>query len=362
MTGINPQLGGLGIKISIDDSGVPQKLKKTEGALRTSANATKKLTAASSRASRGLLELSRGAEDAAVGFGLNGFQGAMRGATNNLTQFAFIAGGPALGAIAGFVAAGVSMLPILFNIASGSKEATEGVEKLNTALDRLTKIRLGNLKFEREREGAHPDVRTALIKKQIRQGDLEDAEVRLKGTQEQRGAQIKEFAKTLIDLRFGGPQQATIDDILRQREIDSGKPGEEFRGLGRAGFAELQAQRKTVREDISIGNVKPEIIEKAIRSRAGSNVASEMNEFLTKTTDAESEATSTVLKLRRQVQLLTNDVEKFKQNRPNLDFLIEFNERMQKTEREADRKARKGVQPGEGPNLDFLIGADEIKQ
>lgn len=74
----------------------------------------------------GFLELSRGLEDASVGFQLNGLQGAVRGASNNLSTMAFIMGGPVAGAIAGLTAAA---LPSLVNWLSKSKEATRDFAK-----------------------------------------------------------------------------------------------------------------------------------------------------------------------------------------------------------------------------------------
>lgn len=60
------------------------------------------------KASRGLLELSRGAEDFAVSFGTGGIAGGLRGAANNISQFAAMMN-PLAGAFAGLGIAAVSM-------------------------------------------------------------------------------------------------------------------------------------------------------------------------------------------------------------------------------------------------------------
>lgn len=95
------------------------------GALRT-------VPGSSNAAARGILELSRGVEDAAVSFGVNGIQGAIRGSLNNMSQFAMITGGPAAGAIAGFAAAGVSVLaPFvlkMFEVRDAAKEMADAIE------------------------------------------------------------------------------------------------------------------------------------------------------------------------------------------------------------------------------------------
>lgn len=85
---------------------------------------------------QGLLELSRGLEDAAVSFGTGGISGAIRGATNNISQFAMITGGPAAGAIAGFAAAAVSMaVPALDALISKMMKSEEAARHLKTAMD-----------------------------------------------------------------------------------------------------------------------------------------------------------------------------------------------------------------------------------
>ncbi|TXH56424.1 MAG: hypothetical protein E6Q97_06490, partial [Desulfurellales bacterium] len=68
------------------------------------------LKAGSNRGAQAMMELSRGVEDAAASFGTGGLTGAIRGSMNNLTQFASLMGGPIAGTVAGFAAAGVSVL------------------------------------------------------------------------------------------------------------------------------------------------------------------------------------------------------------------------------------------------------------
>lgn len=82
-----------------------------------------------SEAARGLLEASRAAEDFAVGFGVNGIQGAIRGSLNNLSQMSFLLGGPLVGAVAGFAAAGVSALsPYIAKLVEAS-DATRALSR-----------------------------------------------------------------------------------------------------------------------------------------------------------------------------------------------------------------------------------------
>jgi len=93
-------------------------------------------------AQRGLLELSRGVEDFAVSFGTSGFSGGLRGAANNLSQLAFIMGGPFAGAIAGVSVAGVSMWQAFNKGADGAiKKAETYTDVLNKSQERIKTFR-----------------------------------------------------------------------------------------------------------------------------------------------------------------------------------------------------------------------------
>lgn len=96
------------------------------------------------RGLQGMLELSRAAEDMTVVWGTQGLTGAIRASTNNLTQFFTVFGGPFAGAVAGFVAAGGT---VLFNWWQSTKkateEATEATNNYITSLERLKKRQQG---------------------------------------------------------------------------------------------------------------------------------------------------------------------------------------------------------------------------
>lgn len=83
----------------------------------------------SSRLSRGILELSRGFEDFAVA--------GPRGAINNLSQFATIAGGPVAGAIAGVGSALLIMGTNLLSASENTDTMADSVSRLNDELSNL---------------------------------------------------------------------------------------------------------------------------------------------------------------------------------------------------------------------------------
>lgn len=277
--------------------------------------ATANFKTKSGTAARGLLELSRGAEDAAVSFGVNGWQGALRGSTNNLTQFAFIAGGPAAGAIAGFVAAGVSMIPVLFKIGQGGKDAAKGIEKMNDALERQIKLNLANLQFGRQRQDIGPsDLPGALQARKSARQRLEDAGVRKKGAEDKRGARIREFGKGVLGkLGEETDQNAFLDAILRQRGF---KPGKSIGPGIRAGQSKA---RKGVRSDLSIGNVKPEFIEEALNPSALKGLNKEFKEFTKKSTEGLTEAIKKSNRFRDELNKTGRDVERIRKNLPPVE-------------------------------------------
>lgn len=88
-------------------------------------------------ASMAFLELSRGIEDAKVGFDTNGLQGAVRGSLNNIAQMAMFLGGPMTAAITTFVAVGLSTLVTEWmKSADSTKEAKEALDSYHESLKR----------------------------------------------------------------------------------------------------------------------------------------------------------------------------------------------------------------------------------
>lgn len=88
-----------------------------------------------------LLELSRLAEDASVGFGVNGIQGAIRGSVNNLSQFAMMVGGPIAGTIAGFAGGALSLLITgLGKTEEATKKSTNALAEYGKEIERIKNL------------------------------------------------------------------------------------------------------------------------------------------------------------------------------------------------------------------------------
>lgn len=108
------------------------------------------------RLARGLLEASRGAEDAAVSFGFGGWAGALRASINNISQLALVIS-PMAGAVAGFAGALVaSAIPALTASSNAAKDAKEDIEKLRFSLEDFNEMQLSQARrplSDREKEG-----------------------------------------------------------------------------------------------------------------------------------------------------------------------------------------------------------------
>lgn len=341
-----------------------EAVSKMTNRLSTQTKATNKHTKASTSGVRGLLELSRGAEDAAVSFGVNGLTGAIRGSLNNITQFAFIVGGPAAGAMAGFAAAGVAMIPIFFKLFSGATEKAKDFNKeLSTSISRLKELAkhktdIFALGFG---GGVSPDKK-----------GVEDQKSRIELLQKQN------------DLFRKSAQRATgkdISDFLRKERRKERLTPESL-------AAKVGSQEKT---NLVLANAR-EFTEQfrlldRIKldkfgefSRDAKRAESRMEGILTKTGLTKNqlfgvheiarkygkEIGDNNQRLREQVELLKLMEKKLTflagKNQQNFDFLLDSDRRKQEAKRLAERKALKGVTPGPGPNLDFLLDADRIKQ
>jgi len=106
-------------------AGSRRQLRKFSSEVRRGAGSSNKLNFA-------LLEMGRLAEDASVGFSLNGLSGAIRASSNNMTQLLTIMG-PLAGGIAGLAAAGVTMLLPMF------QQAKEDARELRDELAEFRK-------------------------------------------------------------------------------------------------------------------------------------------------------------------------------------------------------------------------------
>lgn len=244
-----------------------------------------------SNATRGLLELSRGVEDAAVVFGTSGFSGAIRASSNNLSQMAMIMGGPLAGAVAGFAAAGLSVAtPYIASLF----DAVDVTKKLSTEIDNLinkqrslfesrAKEAEGAIDLRQELRGGDDESALDLIKK--RQAELKKVEAQEKALDvapiaegaraEQRAELLRkeaELRREINRLREAAPQEADalgesiekrsieLEKLLaRMKELDAARernarfmvnnlPGGALAGEGRGLFGGDNAQQAAIKE------------------------------------------------------------------------------------------------------------------
>lgn len=167
-------------------------LKKNTTSTETNTSAKKKAAAAADilrkkqgKMTRGLLELSRGAEDAAVSWGTGGLAGAFRGAGNNLSQAASIMG-PMAGTIVGLSVAAGAILSSAFNKAGDAASGfADELARLRGEADKLKDRKVSDIQFKHRREDLNREAREtgkvtgidAAIKENKRQHKIEQAKI-----------------------------------------------------------------------------------------------------------------------------------------------------------------------------------------
>lgn len=159
------------------------------------------------KASRGMLELSRGAEDFFVSFSTGGVAGGMRGAANNISQFASMIH-PLAGAVAGLAVAGATAW-LAFN-----KGADEAIKKTETINDKIKDV-FGDRHELRLREfsktASREDFEAQLS---VARGELTDIEAQRKLMESAR-ARAEETAESR---RFHVDRLARLRGMLEQEQ------------------------------------------------------------------------------------------------------------------------------------------------
>lgn len=122
--------GSIAIRDAQAVRGYQDVMRQTSQEMNGAFGTTQRLTFATA-------ELGRAVEDAAVSYGVNGLQGAIRGAGNNISAM-FMMMNPLLGTIASFAVAGVSLFMSYLKAAEGAKILAENTEKARAALDKTT--------------------------------------------------------------------------------------------------------------------------------------------------------------------------------------------------------------------------------
>ncbi len=304
MLGVNVEVLGVN-KVATDLKKVEGSFKKATDSTKTATRATTKHGAASRKLSFVLLELSRGAEDFAIGFGINGMSGAIRGASNNMSQMGSIVS-PLLGTIAGFASASLATIPILIGMANRAKEAAEGIDTLTEALQRRNKIIEQGLRLQFEIvdlvqggnvEGAQQKLLDAQRKLIIEQRKLEGSAPKIGpgGLKRDRQALILEFAETIGD-------EDILFEIAKQR-------GVKISDFAAEGQVDVRAIRRHIAnialEDIRKNVVDPQEIETAI-----SRVPQEKRiDFILFLKDVDEQINNSV----RNIDILEQAVRKFSQ-------------------------------------------------
>lgn len=213
-----------------------------------SQSATRELgnfTGSTGKASRGLLELSRGAEDFAVSFGTGGIAGGLRGAANNISQFAAMMN-PLAGAITGLGVAAVSMW---MAFSKGAEDAKEDADEVKERIDAMKKSMVEaqdqarqelKFRFDIQRESGEITDREALDKElRAEQATLNSLRRNL-----QKGTDIREMAQESLDQEAADPFSVSQAELEHARQMLRDIPQEYLDGLSEA----IRESRKKIEE------------------------------------------------------------------------------------------------------------------
>lgn len=177
-----------------------------------------------------LLELSRGAEDAAVSFGTTGLAGAIRGSANNMAAFATIIN-PMAGVVVGLGAALAAVLiPRLMEMKSAADIAREAIGTLDEAIAKATERREANERLAGLRSGA---------------GSIEDQRGRVTSAQNE----LSDVDSTLWSLRVGRDAAVRAGDdsavsVFDERIAEATQRRQEV-------ASRLQTERRFLREGVA---------------------------------------------------------------------------------------------------------------
>lgn len=239
-----PLQGGLQVaKRSIDD------FNRSTGSMRKS----------SMNGSMAFLELSRGVEDAVVGFGTNGLQGAVRGSLNNIAQFSMYLGGPMTAAITTFVAVGLSSL-VTWWMKSGeaSKDAKKAHEEYNDTLRQSVAIQMDAVGNRQNLVSAKTEKEAS---SQVQSLSAERERLAVEASILQRSSQTEDVARRRLEI--------TQKDVQLQKDLEAAKARQlELAKKERAeaeftkSVAEMYAKIRQTREDSKAGQG---IIERAMQ-------------------------------------------------------------------------------------------------
>lgn len=191
--------------------------KGVQAMLANTSRGLDQVSKASGRSRERMIELTRGLEDATIGFGVNGFTGAVRGATNNLNRFIELSPGlsKTLGVwgIVGVTAVAALVGP-LEKLYKKLSKGTEEAERFKKALEDLARARFiaglggGGQKSditgkfaadELARKGTPDEIRREISKNRIRQ-KTQGVDLRVADEASQRIRQT--FAKSLTKGEF----------------------------------------------------------------------------------------------------------------------------------------------------------------
>lgn len=190
--------------------------------------------------SQAMLQLSTAVEDGAAVWGSTGFSGAVRAASNNLSQAASLLN-PMAGVVVGLGAALASQLiPKLFDTGKAAKESEKQVQRLTETMERFNKAADRARAFKKFQLSL-PDLSTAeQVKSRLK--ELKREEAVLRNQESIRKRQLKTAKETMAQVRRRERQRAQDESFFRltpEEEIRAAEKTEAFKAA-RSNVRKLQ--------------------------------------------------------------------------------------------------------------------------
>lgn len=163
---------------------------------------------------RGMLEASRGIEDFSSQIGTAGLGGALRASGNNMSQMAFVMGGPLAGAIAGVsVAVGTTLIPMLFNLGDEAKETERKLAILQSRFEGLEAARVGAMNSSIGDQGN--TIKT--LRRELTIHESVTKEILRQQSQEEVGSKASKELLKQVQERWNAERAVTVEIDERKR-------------------------------------------------------------------------------------------------------------------------------------------------
>lgn len=217
-------------------------------------NVSKKMGRSSQKTTFAVQQLAFGLEDFASVFALTGFQGGLRAAGNNISQFASIMN-PVAGITASVALGLTALVPAFANAGGAAETAAQKTKRYADELERLQKVRERNRELERvdgvnQAKGAVQEIQDALADNQARIRNVQLGKTGNVAVLREQLAEAKKAERTARQLSSGqaGGSGAVIAAAEKRRKIEKAIADEEK--VAQREITTILQEQKTLRGEL----------------------------------------------------------------------------------------------------------------